>query len=60
MWWTITGNFGNILPIDWTKSFSRKMHIPTLNLSDKKVTPSIEDFDSHDIVSMSSHDFIII
>nr|XP_032517961.1 fasciculation and elongation protein zeta-2-like isoform X1 [Danaus plexippus plexippus] len=36
MWWTITGNFGNILPIDWTKSFSRKMHIPTLNLSDKK------------------------
>lgn len=37
MWWTITGNFGNILPIDWTKSFSRKMHIPTLNLSDKKV-----------------------
>ncbi|XP_069359946.1 fasciculation and elongation protein zeta-2 isoform X1 [Maniola hyperantus] len=37
MWWTITGNFGNILPIDWTKSFSRKMHIPTLNLTDKKL-----------------------
>ncbi|KAI8432346.1 hypothetical protein MSG28_004759, partial [Choristoneura fumiferana] len=43
MWWTITGNFGNILPIDWTKSFSRKMHIPTLNLSDKKVIQEIDD-----------------
>ncbi|XP_022126867.2 fasciculation and elongation protein zeta-2 [Pieris rapae] len=43
MWWTITGNFGNILPIDWTKSFSRKMHIPTLNLSDKKSTMTPDD-----------------
>ncbi|CAG9101130.1 unnamed protein product [Plutella xylostella] len=43
MWWTITGNFGNILPIDWTKSFSRKMHIPTLNLSDKRSSMSPDD-----------------
>ncbi|GAB0097991.1 fasciculation and elongation protein zeta-2 [Sergentomyia squamirostris] len=35
MWWTITGNFGNILPIDWSKSFTRQMQLPTLNLSDK-------------------------
>ncbi|CAG9788351.1 unnamed protein product [Diatraea saccharalis] len=50
MWWTITGNFGNILPIDWTKSFSRKMHIPTLNLSDKKgsMTPDDEIHSSED------------
>uniref|UniRef100_A0A0K8TM88 Putative kinesin-associated fasciculation and elongation protein involved in axonal transport n=1 Tax=Tabanus bromius TaxID=304241 RepID=A0A0K8TM88_TABBR len=32
MWWTITGNFGNILPIDWSKSYARQMHMPTLNL----------------------------
>nr|XP_016939350.1 fasciculation and elongation protein zeta-2 [Drosophila suzukii] len=32
MWWTITGNFGNILPIDWSKSYTRQMHMPTLNL----------------------------
>lgn len=32
MWWTITGNFGNILPIDWSKSFSRQMHLPALRL----------------------------
>ncbi|XP_075976589.1 fasciculation and elongation protein Unc-76 [Anticarsia gemmatalis] len=50
MWWTITGNFGNILPIDWTKSFSRKMHIPTLNLNDKKgsMTPDDEIHSSED------------
>ncbi|XP_061718396.1 fasciculation and elongation protein zeta-2 isoform X1 [Cydia pomonella] len=50
MWWTITGNFGNILPIDWTKSFSRKMHIPTLNLSDKmgSMTPDDEIHSSED------------
>ena len=23
MWWTITGNFGNILPIDWSKTFAQ-------------------------------------
>ncbi|KAG8259687.1 negative regulation of autophagosome assembly [Homalodisca vitripennis] len=36
MWWTITGNFGNILPIDWSKSYARKMHMPTLNLNENK------------------------
>ncbi|GBP22257.1 Fasciculation and elongation protein zeta-2 [Eumeta japonica] len=49
MWWTLTGNFGNILPIDWTKSFSRKMHIPTLNLADnKKGSPEEEVGSSED------------
>ncbi|XP_020713801.1 fasciculation and elongation protein zeta-2 isoform X2 [Ceratitis capitata] len=37
MWWTITGNFGNILPIDWSKSFTRQMHMPTLNLGQNKL-----------------------
>ncbi|XP_067636165.1 fasciculation and elongation protein zeta-2 [Eurosta solidaginis] len=36
MWWTITGNFGNILPIDWSKSFTRQMHMPTLNLGENQ------------------------
>ncbi|XP_045480640.1 fasciculation and elongation protein zeta-2 [Harmonia axyridis] len=35
MWWTITGNFGNILPIDWSKSYARKLHMPALNLNEK-------------------------
>lgn len=32
MWWTITGNFGNILPIDWSKSHARERHMPALHL----------------------------
>ncbi|XP_066592970.1 fasciculation and elongation protein zeta-2 isoform X1 [Prorops nasuta] len=34
MWWTITGTFGNILPIDWSNSYARKMHMPSLNLNE--------------------------
>ena len=33
MWWTITGNFGNMMPIDWSKSTARAKQLPTLNLS---------------------------
>nr|CAD7423032.1 unnamed protein product [Timema monikensis] len=36
MWWTITGNFGTILPIDWSKSYARKLHMPALNLNENK------------------------
>ncbi|KAJ8680936.1 hypothetical protein QAD02_016723 [Eretmocerus hayati] len=38
MWWTITGTFGNILPIDWSKSYARKMHVPALNLNESPNT----------------------
>lgn len=40
MWWTITGNFGNILPIDWSKSFTRQMHMPTLHLGNNMKQPN--------------------
>ncbi|GLV35330.1 Uncoordinated 76 [Carabus blaptoides fortunei] len=43
MWWTITGNFGNILPIDWSKSYARKLHMPALNLNDNKEAMSPDD-----------------
>ena len=33
VWWTITGNFGNMMPIDWSKSTARAKHLPTLNLA---------------------------
>merc|ERR1712008_76534 len=36
MWWTITGNFGNILPIDWSKTYTRQQYLPTLNLNEAK------------------------
>lgn len=45
MWWTITGNFGNILPIDWSKSYARKLHMPALNLQDSTKAGSQEILD---------------
>jgi len=36
VWWTLTGNFGNMLPIDWSKSYARAAHLPTLNLCDPR------------------------
>lgn len=52
MWWTITGNFGNILPIDWSKSYARQMHVPALNLGERPSDKSPED----DIQDLSSED----
>lgn len=44
MWWTITGNFGNILPIDWSKSYARKLQIDSLHLEQQPQTPE-DDLD---------------
>lgn len=32
VWWTLTGNFGNLMPIDWSKTYAREQQLPTLNL----------------------------
>ncbi|XP_023341553.1 fasciculation and elongation protein zeta-2 [Eurytemora carolleeae] len=42
VWWTLTGNFGNIMPIDWSKTYTRAKHIPTLNLCDPRPTGDID------------------
>jgi hypothetical protein len=36
VWWTLTGNFGNIMPIDWSKTYTRAKHLPTLNLCEPR------------------------
>lgn len=43
MWWTITGNFGNILPIDWSKSYARQMHMPALKLGARRPAETPDD-----------------
>ncbi|XP_017791590.1 PREDICTED: fasciculation and elongation protein zeta-2 isoform X2 [Habropoda laboriosa] len=45
LWWTITGTFGNLLPINWSKSYARKMHLPALNLNEVPVPH--ESTDTH-------------
>lgn len=51
MWWTITGNFGNILPIDWSKTYARQMHVPSL-----KLMSSADRTNYNDIQDLSSED----
>ena len=36
VWWTLTGNFGNMMPIDWSKSTARAKQLETLNLCNPK------------------------
>lgn len=55
VWWTLTGNFGNIMPIDWSKTYTRAKHLPTLNLCDPALPPtpatSVEGGVEDDIVA---------
>lgn len=47
-WWTITGNFGNILPIDWSKSYARKLQLPALNLNERAKSERLDDPEGSD------------
>ncbi|XP_076463588.1 fasciculation and elongation protein zeta-2-like [Babylonia areolata] len=65
MWWTITGNYGNILPIDWSKNYTpqprnKVIHLrdkqdhdyPELYLSDEDLP---QDFDMHSLIVATLH-----
>ena len=43
VWWTITGNFGNMMPIDWSKSTARAKQLSTLNLGANKAKASAKN-----------------
>ncbi|XP_056631986.1 fasciculation and elongation protein zeta-2 isoform X1 [Diorhabda sublineata] len=45
MWWTLTGNFGNILPIDWSKTYARKLQINALHLDQQDPQTPEDDLD---------------
>jgi hypothetical protein len=63
VWWTITGNFGNMMPIDWSRSTARAKHLPTLNLCvpRKKEEEVGDDNDEDDIVAadLDMHSLIL-
>jgi len=49
VWWTLTGNYGNILPLDFSKSQIRKNEIEALNLSSPRDDMNSDaGFDPHD------------
>merc|ERR1719317_1517315 len=62
----LTGNFGNMMPIDWSKSHTRAAHLPTLNLCDpRSIAPPVQgelgeeddlvaaDLDMHQLILQS-------
>lgn len=51
VWWTLTGQFGNILPIDWSKTYTREKMLPSLNLCSPRPEPGLDDDDEDDIVA---------
>ena len=48
VWWTITGNFGNMMPIDWSKSTARAKQLPTLNLCNPRQNKNKTAFHSNE------------
>lgn len=62
MWWTITGNFGNILPIDWSKSYTRMLQHRVLNVGEQqeKEPPSLDLSDDEDLAqAFDMHSLIV-
>ncbi|KFD59007.1 hypothetical protein M514_00170 [Trichuris suis] len=65
IWWTLTGNFGNILPLDWSKSQTRSLQLSALNLLPetklkRKGAESGTSEEDEDLpYSMDLHDMIV-
>lgn len=62
MWWTITGNFGNILPIDWSKTYARQLQEQALHLRDKREhdSPDLDLSDDEELTqAFDMHSLII-
>ena len=62
VWWTITGNFGNMMPIDWSKSTAREKHLPTLNLAKNNCgnrVPGLQDEDDDVKADLDMHSLIL-
>ncbi|XP_077408896.1 fasciculation and elongation protein zeta-2 isoform X4 [Vanacampus margaritifer] len=36
VWNALTDNYGNVMPVDWKTSYTRSLHLPTLNLNERQ------------------------
>ncbi|XP_031432036.1 fasciculation and elongation protein zeta-2 isoform X2 [Clupea harengus] len=61
IWNALTDNYGNIMPVDWSQSRTRSLHLPTLNLDEKSRVDNVnldlsddeelrEQMDMHSII----------
>ncbi|XP_041962897.1 LOW QUALITY PROTEIN: fasciculation and elongation protein zeta-2 [Alosa sapidissima] len=67
IWNALTDNYGNIMPVDWTQSRTRSLHLPTLNLDEESRVDNVnldlsddeelrEQMDMHSIIVSCIHD----
>ncbi|KRX89661.1 Fasciculation and elongation protein zeta-2 [Trichinella pseudospiralis] len=62
IWWTLTGNFGNILPIDWSRSYTHNVQLSALKLlpkSEDKKQNANENSDDELGDSLDYHDMVV-
>lgn len=63
VWWTITGNFGNMMPIDWSKSTARSKQLNVLNLcaphTEKPADLYLEEEDDLVAADLDMHTLIL-
>ncbi|XP_030637471.1 fasciculation and elongation protein zeta-2 [Chanos chanos] len=61
IWNALTDNYGNVMPVDWSTSHTRSLHLPTLNLREQEKQDSLnidlsddeelrEQLDMHNII----------
>ncbi|XP_028858851.1 fasciculation and elongation protein zeta-2 [Denticeps clupeoides] len=41
IWNALTGNYGNVMPVDWKMSHTRSLHLPTLNLCEQQTVDGV-------------------
>ena len=57
LWYTLTGNFGNLLPIDyWSKSLARKYHTRALGVNKRRKDEFNSDYDLNDLADSDDND----
>ncbi|XP_072534940.1 fasciculation and elongation protein zeta-2 [Salminus brasiliensis] len=47
IWNALTDNYGNVMPVDWNRSHTRSLHLPTLNIEDRPKVNNV-NFDVSD------------
>uniref|UniRef100_A0A4W4HLS5 Uncharacterized protein n=1 Tax=Electrophorus electricus TaxID=8005 RepID=A0A4W4HLS5_ELEEL len=61
IWNALTDNYGNVMPVDWSHSRSRSLHLPTLNIEDRPVdNMNLDVSDDEDLrEQMDMHSIIV-
>uniref|UniRef100_A0A3B4FBA6 Fasciculation and elongation protein zeta-2-like n=1 Tax=Pundamilia nyererei TaxID=303518 RepID=A0A3B4FBA6_9CICH len=49
IWNTLTANYGHVMPVDWKRSRTRSLHVPTINLEEKPVNVALELSDDEEL-----------